>query len=289
MFLQKGFIALTTVLVVSVVVVAIAATSSLLSIGEAQSGLVLLKGEDNLHLVEGCMEDLLLKIRADQNFNQTTITLPEGSCNITYNSRDPSWDVTVSSGEPAYQRQVRVTFTRPPTGLALTSWQETAPVPAPTAIPTPTPGGPTPTDTPVPTPTDTPIPTPTDTPIPTPTFTPTPTPVGDTTSPAAVTDLATAAGSDPRTMVSLSWSAPADNVGVTSYDIRYNTATITEANWASATQANGEPTPSAPGTLQSFTVTGLTSNKTYYFAIKSSDAVANISAISNVPSRKTSR
>ncbi|MEK7560888.1 MAG: LamG-like jellyroll fold domain-containing protein [Patescibacteria group bacterium] len=110
----------------------------------------------------------------------------------------------------------------------------------------------------------------------------------DTTAPAAVINLA--ASNPTASSIDLSWTAPGDDgvVGTAaSYDIRYSTAAITDANWDSATQATGEPTPTAAGTSQSFTVTGLTAATTYYFAIKTSDEVPNISAISNVPSLAT--
>jgi Tfp pilus assembly protein PilV len=110
----------------------------------------------------------------------------------------------------------------------------------------------------------------------------------DETPPAAITDLA--ASNPTTTSVDLDWTAPGDdgNVGpAASYDIRYSTSTITEGNWASATQASGEPTPGAPGSSESFTVSGLASGTTFYFAIKTSDEVPNISALSNVPSATT--
>ena len=46
-------------------------------------------------------------------------------------------------------------------------------------------------------------------------------------------------------VVTLSWTAPADNVGVVAYDIRYSLAPITEANFDQATQVIGEPMPRA--------------------------------------------
>lgn len=85
--------------------------------------------------------------------------------------------------------------------------------------------------------------------------------------------------------VTLTWTAPGDDGSsgtATSYDVRYSTSAITEANWGSATQASGEPSPHAAGTDESFTVTGLDPNTTYYFAIKTSDEVGNTSAISNI-------
>ena len=93
-----------------------------------------------------------------------------------------------------------------------------------------------------------------------------------------------------ETTAALSWTAVGDDSltgNATSYDIRYSTSPITAATWASATQVSGEPTPTAPGTTQTFTVTGLTRQRTYYFAVRALDEAGNISALSNVPSATT--
>lgn len=105
--------------------------------------------------------------------------------------------------------------------------------------------------------------------------------------------LATAGASEPglvaksptATSVTLHWTAPGDDGGVgtaAQYDIRFSTAVITEANWAQATQIAGEPTPRLAGTAESYTIIGLSSSTTYYFAIKAADEAANWSALSNV-------
>jgi hypothetical protein len=89
----------------------------------------------------------------------------------------------------------------------------------------------------------------------------------------------------------LVWTVPTDpgGVGLGRYDVRYSTSPIDEGNWASATQASGEPTPGTPGATERFIVTGLASDTLYYFAVKTSDASEppNVSAISNVPSGRT--
>lgn len=113
-------------------------------------------------------------------------------------------------------------------------------------------------------------------------------PFADTTAPAAITNLgvsSTTSGS-----ATISWTAPGDsgNTGTaTSYDVRYSTSPITDANFASATLATGIPAPAIAGTAQSMTISGLSATTTYYFAIKTSDEVPNQSAISNVPSGTT--
>lgn len=122
--MQKGFVAITTVLILSAVVVAIAATVTLLSIGEAQSSLSLYKGENNLSFVESCVEDYLLKIRADSAFGGGNITHLGETCTINIKTGNPGWDIVVSSLDSSYQRQIEVVFTRNPTGIILTSWKE---------------------------------------------------------------------------------------------------------------------------------------------------------------------
>ena len=118
-------------------------------------------------------------------------------------------------------------------------------------------------------------------------FTPLGTPP-DTTPPSGVTNLAFT--STTQTTATLTWTSVGDdgNSGTaTTYDLRRSTSPITAANFASATQISGEPTPKAAGQPETFTVTGLSTGTTYYFALKVADEVPNWSALSNVPSGTT--
>jgi hypothetical protein len=127
---NQGFIALTTVLLLLAVTVGIAVSVTYSSIGEAQSGLTLFKGEDNLHFIEGCAEDALLKARSSSTFGDpvgtpVSITRPEGTCSVTVNSKTGvTWTMDVTSSTTTYKRTVRVIFDRNATGLSLTSWKE---------------------------------------------------------------------------------------------------------------------------------------------------------------------
>lgn len=111
---------------------------------------------------------------------------------------------------------------------------------------------------------------------------------GDTTPPAAITDLAVTGTTG--SSISVRWTAPGDDgtVGTaTSYDVRYSTSAITSGNWGSATQATGEPAPTAAGTTQTFTLTGLNGSQQYYVAIKTTDDRGNVSLLSNVVNATT--
>ncbi|MGP8323478.1 MAG: T9SS type A sorting domain-containing protein [Methanosarcinaceae archaeon] len=110
----------------------------------------------------------------------------------------------------------------------------------------------------------------------------------DITAPASITNLSVSSCSS--FSCDLAWTAPGDddNTGTAAaYDIRYSTANITEDNWGSATQVTGESSPQIAGTSETHTVNGLTSETTYYFAIKTSDEVPNESGLSNIASEAT--
>jgi len=105
----------------------------------------------------------------------------------------------------------------------------------------------------------------------------------DTTPPAAVSDLAPQYPTD--SSVELRWTAPGDdgNTGNASwYDIRYASSAIdTEAKFTVATMCVGEPTPAAPGTIQTFNITGLMNDAYHFFAMKTADEMANLAPLSN--------
>ena len=110
----------------------------------------------------------------------------------------------------------------------------------------------------------------------------------DNIAPSAVSDLSVSSVTS-RTAL-LTWTATGDNdtVGVADwYDVRYSTIPITESNFASASQAVGEPDPLPSGSAEEFTVGGLDAGTTYYFAIKVMDESDNSSPLSNVPFEQT--
>ncbi|MBI5574460.1 MAG: lamin tail domain-containing protein, partial [Elusimicrobia bacterium] len=110
----------------------------------------------------------------------------------------------------------------------------------------------------------------------------------DTVAPSAITDLMSYAGPYSGEAVLL-WTATGDNEAsgtATSYDIRYrlNSPITTEDDFNSSSQVTGDPTPAVSGTEQWMTITGLTANNTYYFAMKAVDDAGLSSNLSNSPS-----
>ncbi|MBU1043378.1 MAG: hypothetical protein KJ915_03145 [Candidatus Omnitrophica bacterium] len=111
----------------------------------------------------------------------------------------------------------------------------------------------------------------------------------DITAPSAVSNISVTGAT--MSTASLRWTSSGDDGAsgtAASYDIRYNTQIITDSNWGKSTQVSAAPVPQVAGSIQTMTVTGLTSVRTYYFAMKASDEVPNTSGLSNVASGTTS-
>ncbi|MFH1170659.1 MAG: hypothetical protein V1704_03825 [Candidatus Vogelbacteria bacterium] len=116
-------------------------------------------------------------------------------------------------------------------------------------------------------------------------------PPPDLTPPSTITDFKlTSLYTQGR--AGLNWRAPyqdsnnPNSGAASSYDIRYSLNPITETSWNSSAgsqtfQVIDEPTPRDPNTVEIYILSGLLPSYTYYVAIKSQDAVGNISALSN--------
>jgi hypothetical protein len=91
----------------------------------------------------------------------------------------------------------------------------------------------------------------------------------------------------------IEWTSPGDNGNsgtATSYQVRYSTTAIgadTTAWWNAATAVPSLPTPAAPGTLQSVTLSGLTPITSYRALLLAFDEAGNRSPYSNVASWTT--
>ncbi|MBI3486298.1 hypothetical protein HY025_05175 [Candidatus Daviesbacteria bacterium] len=127
---KKGYIALSMVLILTAVVIAISVTVALLSIGEGQSALALSKGEDALTFAEGCAEDALLKSRNSTSYSGGTIGRPgtEGTCSVTVSKAGSTWTITstTNAASPAYKRTIQNTVTQNGYGVTINAggWKE---------------------------------------------------------------------------------------------------------------------------------------------------------------------
>lgn len=120
----KGYIALTTVLLVSAVALIVTVTVTLVSLNEGQSSLASSKGEERLSFVDGCTEDAILKIRNSASYAGGTTTTPDGNCTIVVSKVGTVYTVTASPADTTYVKKIQAVVTRGATTVTITSWQE---------------------------------------------------------------------------------------------------------------------------------------------------------------------
>ena len=120
---EKGYIAVTLILIVISVVFVIGTSVSVLSINDIQMSLANKNGLDALNIVEGCVENSLLNLNEDNNI-PSSISLPEGNCSVTINSQNGNdWDFKVQTTIKSYSKSIRVNATRA-TNVLVTAWTE---------------------------------------------------------------------------------------------------------------------------------------------------------------------
>lgn len=121
--LQEGYIAISSVLVILAIILLITLSVSLLAVDGAQISLQSTLREDSNRLVEGCVQEVLLRLNIDDAL-PTSVSLPEITCSVTENSHvGNDWNFTVSGSSGSYSNSVTVAATRDTT-VTVTSWQE---------------------------------------------------------------------------------------------------------------------------------------------------------------------
>jgi maltose-binding protein MalE len=120
---MRGYIAITTVLIIGVIVLMISLTTALTSVNQTQYSLNNNFKSNTLSFVESCVDDALIKLNLNNSL-PSDIILPIGTCTLTVNSNIGNlWDFTVTGSSNFITKSIRVSVTRDTT-IQLNSWQE---------------------------------------------------------------------------------------------------------------------------------------------------------------------
>ena len=121
--LKKGYIAISTVLVISAVVFVLILTTTLVTISGAQGAMSGKTGGETVDITEGCTEEVLLSINKN-NTVPTSLILPEGNCTVTLDSHiGNDWTFTTTGTVNVYTRKVQVQANRG-SQVTVTNWKE---------------------------------------------------------------------------------------------------------------------------------------------------------------------
>jgi hypothetical protein len=122
---NQGYIAITTVLIVLAVTIGITSALFFLSSGNIKIAESLRQGERALFRSDGCLEEGLLRLKADPLYAGGVVSFPDGTCHISIEKQAEIYvfQVIFSNNDP-YWRSIEARAQITDGVVQLTSWSE---------------------------------------------------------------------------------------------------------------------------------------------------------------------
>ena len=79
---RAGFVAFTSLLVISAITLAVVITSSLMGVSEARSSLDFKRGLETYNIAVSCVEEALLKLKNNPGYTGSSLIVGDGECTI---------------------------------------------------------------------------------------------------------------------------------------------------------------------------------------------------------------
>jgi hypothetical protein len=122
--MQKGFIAILTVLSLLVFSVSLSLSMMYLSLDASRVSVAPAAGEEVLALAQSCAEEVLLKLRNNPLYTGEPLNLLEGTCATSIETTGSESVLQVQATKDTYTRALRLVVDREADRLWLRSWQE---------------------------------------------------------------------------------------------------------------------------------------------------------------------
>ena len=120
---KEGYIALTTILIIGAILLAIGLVLGLTSVTELQISLSNFKKNEALNAVESCAEEALTFYRNTDSV-PSVITLPETTCNVTINTQTSNNIVfVINVSESGYAKSLEIDASKTD-HVYVNSWRE---------------------------------------------------------------------------------------------------------------------------------------------------------------------
>lgn len=121
--INRGFIALVTILIISAVALLVCLSISFFSLGEAQMSLQKNQSSQAHYLANLCAEEALMKLKEDINYQGNEVFIFEqGSCQIL--SIEGSWTIKVLADCSNQIKKLKIVVSQVNPKTEISSWQE---------------------------------------------------------------------------------------------------------------------------------------------------------------------
>jgi hypothetical protein len=125
--LQMGFVALTTMLVISAVALAASISISLIGVSRVKNSLDFKKGQETLKIAEGCAEAALLGLRDDVDYSGGSLIIGNGTCTIGISGAGSNRTIDVEatiSDSSTYVKRLQLTVVRTGNSINIITWKQ---------------------------------------------------------------------------------------------------------------------------------------------------------------------
>lgn len=121
--LNKGFIALISVLIILAVALIVGLSASFLAINEAQMSLEKYNSSQSYFLANLCAEEALMKLKENENYpGNETITIEDGECQIL--PIEGNWTIKVVGQFRNQIKKVKIIVEQVNPEMVISSWEQ---------------------------------------------------------------------------------------------------------------------------------------------------------------------
>ena len=124
---NHGYIAFSSLLVISVVALAISISVALQGVTESQASLTFKKGKEALMAANGCAEETLLRLRNDVNYTGGSLILGDADCIVIVSGTGADRTISITStisDPPDYVKHLELTVKRAGNSINILTFQE---------------------------------------------------------------------------------------------------------------------------------------------------------------------
>jgi len=123
--MKRGFITITTVLIILGIVLLIGLSISQLSIGEAQMSLQKFQSSQSMYLANLCVEEALMKLKENSSY-QGNETIVQGNGNCTIFPIEGNWIIKITAGSQNQVKKIKIIVSQLSPKIIVDSWTEVA-------------------------------------------------------------------------------------------------------------------------------------------------------------------
>ena len=124
---NQGFIAISSLLIISTVVLAISLSISLTGINQMNSALGFSKSQETLLIAQSCTEEAMIRLRRQSSYSTGSLTLGAGSCTINVSGTGSQKTIDIQAtipGPPQYIKKLQITAKLLGNSINIITWQE---------------------------------------------------------------------------------------------------------------------------------------------------------------------